>query len=117
MASTLLLDRTTWDLCKDANGDIAVATDPYSVTQDVSSACRTFVGDLWYDQTKGIPYFTQILAHLPPLPLVKQWLIAQALTVEGCANPTAYFSSFQGRQLSGQIQFTDSNGTTQVATF
>ena len=50
VAATLLLDRTTWDLCLDANGNIAMATGPYAIAQDVASAVR-----LWHDTTKGVP--------------------------------------------------------------
>lgn len=34
MASTLLLDTLAWDLAVDAAGNIAVATEPYSLAQD-----------------------------------------------------------------------------------
>ena len=40
--NTLLLDLTNWDLLVDASGNIAVASDPYSVAQDVASAVRVF---------------------------------------------------------------------------
>lgn len=117
MASTLLLDLTYWDLVADASGNIAVASDPYSVVQDVAAACRTFVGDVWFDTTDGIPYFQNILGQTPSLSYIRAQLVAQALTVPGCTNPVVYFSGLSGRSLSGQIQFTDSNGQTQVATF
>ena len=42
--NTLLLDTLRWDLCLDVHGNIAVASDPYSVAQDVASAIRTFSG-------------------------------------------------------------------------
>lgn len=115
--NTLLLDRTTWDLCLDTSGNIAIASDPYSVQQDVASACRTFLGDVWYNQAAGIPYFTQILGRLPPVSLIKQWLINQAAQVPGCNNPTVFLGTLTDRTLTGQVQFTDSNGQQQVATF
>ena len=114
---TLLLDLTNWDLCTDANGNLAVASDPYSIAQSVSSACRTFVGDLWYNQAAGIPYFGQILGQLPPPSLIKQWLMTQALTVPGCINPVVYLSTLSEREISGQVQFTDPNGAVQTAAF
>ena len=63
---TLLLDRTQWDLVQDANGNIALATEPYARAQDVASACRLFRGELWYDTAAGIPYFEDILGKSPP---------------------------------------------------
>ena len=63
---TLLLDRTAWDLCLDSNGNIALASEPYSLAQDVASAVRLFLGECYYDTTKGIPYWTEVLGMLPP---------------------------------------------------
>jgi len=114
---TLLLDLTNWDLCTDSTGNIAVASEPYSIAQSVASACRTFLGDLWYNQTAGIPYFGQILGYLPPPALIKAWLTQQALTVPGCANPVVYLTYVSARSVSGQVQFTDATGATQTATF
>ena len=116
--NTLLLDTVLWDLVLDASGNIAVASDPYSVAQDVASACRTFKGEVWFDTTLGIPYFDQILGHNPPLSLIKQQLADAALTVPGCKNPVVFIAAAARRTITGQVQFTDSNtGTQQVATF
>ena len=114
---TLLLATDTWDLVLDINGNLAVATDPYSVTQDVASACRTFLGEEWYDTTTGIPYFEQVLGHRPPLSILKALLVTAAKTVPGCNNPVVFISSFAGRTIAGQVKFTDGNGQTQVAGF
>ena len=65
--NTLLLDRATWDLCLDAAGNIATASEPYALAQDASSAIRLFVSEAWYDTTQGIPYFTNILGQAPPI--------------------------------------------------
>jgi hypothetical protein len=115
--STLLLDQTLWDLCLDASGNIAVATPPYSVAQDVASACRTFLGECFYNTSIGIPYFADVLGHTPPLALLKNYLTTAAATVPGCNNPVCYIGSFTNRQVTGQIQFTDSSGTTQTVGF
>ena len=115
--NTLLLSTDLWDLVLDANGNLASATDPYSVVQDVASAARTFLGEVWYDTTIGVPYFQQILGKLPPLAFIKAQLVTAALTVPGCTNPVVFFNGLSGRTLTGQIQFTDSNGTTQAASF
>jgi hypothetical protein len=108
--NTLLLDATLWDLVTDAYGNIAVATDPYSVAQDVASACRVFQGEEWYSTNVGIPYFQQILGQLPSINIIKTLIANQAATVPGCNNPVVYLSAVVGRRLTGQIQFTDSNG-------
>ncbi len=60
---TLLLDRSTWDFVLDANGNIAVASDPYSQAQDAASEIKTFSGAVYYDTRMGLPYWRDILGH------------------------------------------------------
>jgi hypothetical protein len=114
---TFLLDQTYWDLVLDASGGIAVAADPYSVAQDVASACRVFLGEEYYNTSVGVPYFQQILGQTPPIALIKAKLAAAAASVPGCNNPVVYLAGLKDRQLTGQVQFTDSNGTTQAVGF
>lgn len=100
---TLLLDQTLWDLCKDTNGNIAVASDPYSIAQDVSSECRVFHGEVYYDTTRGIYYFEQILGQTPPLPTMRAQYIAAALTVPGVTDAQCFFAGLSNRKLTGQL--------------
>ena len=111
---TLLLDLTNWDLLADANGNIAVATEPYSRAQDVSSAIRLFKGELWYDKTKGIPYFEKILGHMPPVSIVKAEFMRAALTVPGVVSVEVILNAVQGRNLTGQVQFMDIDKVTNT---
>jgi len=115
--STMLLDRTTWDLVADASGNIAVAAPPYAIAQDAASAIKLFQGELWYDTTQGIPYFQQILGQLPSLALMKAQFVAAALTVPGTASAVCFISSIVNRKVSGQVQITDTSGTTTTAGF
>jgi hypothetical protein len=108
MATTLLLDRATWDLCLTSAGDIAVADVPYAQEQDVASECRVFQGEAWYDTTLGVPYLSQVLGQAVPVQLLKEYLAAAARRVPGVNNVTVYLSSVSGRAISGQVQF---NGT------
>lgn len=111
---TLLLTIDLWDLCLDISGNIAVASDSYSVAQDVASACRVFQGEAWFDTTLGVPYFQQILGKLPPIGVIKTQLAAQAALVPGCNNPIVFITGFKNRMLTGQIQFTDDNNQPQA---
>jgi hypothetical protein len=117
MARTLLLDRDVWDLCLDASGNIAVASEPYSLAQDAASAIRLFAGELFYDRTLGVPYFDQILGHFPPIALMKAQYEAAALRVPGVTGAQCFFSTIQGRQLTGQVQVTDVDGNVTAAGF
>jgi hypothetical protein len=107
---TMLLDQSAWDLVLDANGNWAAANAPYSLAQDVASAVRTFLGECYYNQNLGVPYWQQILGKYPPLSFVRQTLVNVALTVPNVVSARVVFSSFSNRVLSGQVQFIDTDG-------
>lgn len=112
--NTLLLDVDSWDLVLDASGNIAMASQPYSIAQDVSSAARLFAGELWYDKSKGTPYFSTVLGQRPPVSLIKAQKIQSSLTVPAVNDADCFITSFTGRGIDGQIQVTDIYGTTTV---
>lgn len=114
---TLLLDQGTWDLCVDLNGNIAVASDPYSQAQDAASEIKTFRGECYYDVTRGLPYFTQILGKFPPLALMKSKFSQAALTVPGVRKTRCFISSVKGRTVSGQVQIENEKGVPSFAGF
>jgi hypothetical protein len=116
MASTLLLDQTAWDLVVDARGNIAVAAEPYALAQDAASAIKTFQGECFWDTTVGVPYLSQILGRLVPLPLLKQALIKAALTVPGVVSAQIFVSALNERTLRGQVQVTSTSGATSAPT-
>lgn len=111
---TLLLDIGAWDLVVDAAGNIALASEPYARAQDVASAIRTFLGEVFYDTTMGVPYFQQILGKTPPVTLFEEYMITAALTVPGVVSATCIVESFSPstRTVQGQVDFTDISGAT-----
>lgn len=116
MNDTLLLTLDQWDICLDAAGNIAKASPPYALAQDVASALRLFLGELWYDDTKGVPYFAQVLGHTPPLNLFRQLMTQAALTVPGVVSADCVISGFEDRRVTGQVTFTDESGLQSVVT-
>lgn len=122
--STLFLDVAAWDLTLDASGNIALAMPPYALTQDVASACRTFLGEVYYDTGLGVPYLgntqnvqkpgTQLLGRTPALNILQGALAAAALTVPDVESASCVVSSFENRVASGQVQFTTADGQTQT---
>ena len=115
--NTLLLDQGQWDLVIDSAGNIAMATPPYALAQDVASAVRLFLGELWYSTKKGIPYFEDVLGHLPPLSLMTGYIEKAALTVPGVVSAQCIISAFDSREIGGQIQFIDETGAANNVTF
>jgi hypothetical protein len=117
MGDTLLLDRTLWDLTLTSSGDIAVAQHPYALAQDVASAVKLFRGELYYQTSKGVPYWGQILGEFPPLAFVKAQIVNAALSVPGVVEAVCYISSVAGRELTGQVLGKDTVGESFVANF
>lgn len=115
--NTLLLDQTVWDLCKDTNGNIALASEPYALSQDVASEARLFQGECYYDTTRGVPYWGQVLGEYPPAQVLKSFYVTAARLVPGVVAAACYLTSFVNRKLGGQIQFTDESGTDQNVGF
>ena len=108
---SLLLDRGPWDLCQDALGNIAMARAPYAYVQDVASAARLFLGELYYGPaSKGVPYFTDALGQPVPTPLLKQSLIAAALSVPDVTAAQVYLTNVTDRAIGGQIQIETAAG-------
>ncbi|CAN7373024.1 hypothetical protein LJR220_003326 [Bradyrhizobium sp. LjRoot220] len=114
---TLLLDTVTWDLVLDVNGNIALASEPYSLAQDAASSIRTFLGECWYNTTIGIPYFPTLLGKAPNVPLIKTKMEGAALAVPGVVRAKCFITSIAGRRVTGQVQVTDSDGTVTAAAF
>ena len=115
--NTLLLDQDVWDLVLDANGNIALAETPYSIAQDVSSALRTFIGECWYNNDLGLPYWERILGEFPPLPYVSERMVEQAFTIPNVTAVDVTYSSFENRVLSGQVLVTDTDSNTSNVAF
>jgi hypothetical protein len=117
--ASLYLDPGTWDIVLDANGNFALATDPYAIAQDAACRIRTFLGDIYYDQTQGIDYFNLILSTTVSLPRIKAALVAEALKTKSVVAAQVFITAFDpnARVLSGQVQVTDTAGNIAAVSF
>jgi hypothetical protein len=107
---TLLLHPSQWDFLVDANGNIAVAAEPYAIAQDVASACRLFLGEMYYDTSQGVPYFENVLGNSPKLALLQSYYQEAALTVPNVAKAKCNALWYNDRHVSGNIEIIDING-------
>lgn len=131
MAATLQLNPVTWDLMLDANNNIALLAEPSAAVlqsgqtlpitpeaQGAACAIKLFLGEYWWDTTKGVPYLTKILGQSPPLALLKQYLVTAALTVDNVASAQVFISNFDAtRGVSGQVQVISKTGVVGAANF
>lgn len=114
---TLLLDVDAWDLTLDAQGNIAVADDPYSQAQDAASELRLFRGELLYDTSQGVPYWQEILGRPPGVQLMVAKFQQAAMKVPGVTNASCSISSVAGRETVGTVLITNVEGRTAQARF
>lgn len=117
MPSTLLLNPSTWDFLVTAEKNIAVAAEPYALAQDAASAIKLFLGEDYYDTTRGVPYWEQILGHWPPVAIMKAYFVAAALTVPNVVQARCFIDSIRDRRPSGQVQITDRRGALSTVGF
>jgi hypothetical protein len=111
---SLVLNWDTWDLQLDSNNNLALWTDyNSSVAQDAACAIKTFLGDCWYNNTLGLPYFQKVFGQQPPLSYISAKIIAQCLTM---ANITRAVVLTLGTKtvLIGATKLTQLTGTVLV---
>jgi len=112
--STILLDTNTWDLTLDTSGNIARTDPPYSIAQDMSSACRLFKSEYIYDADAGVPYNT-LLGQSPSLGSMKSDFVAAAQTVPATTNVRCFIAGISERRVDGQVQANVVGSTQTIA--
>lgn len=117
MYNTIILDNEAWDMVIDSYGNIAMAQPPYALAQDVASAIKLFLGELWYDTSKGIPYFEEVLGQFPPMSLMIGYMENAAMTVPGVVSARCVINSYTDREITGQVFFVDENGVQNGISF
>jgi len=114
--ASLLLDTQTWDLCLDANINIAVCDEPYAYAQDAACHVRLFQGELRYDTSQGMPYEWSILGSWPAPSVLKAYMASQALLATGTVAAKPVITAWQRRVISGAILVTgEQSGTAASA--
>lgn len=108
---TIFLNPATWDLDVDASGNIAMASSPYAVAQDVASQAMLWQGEAPYNVDQGIPYESSVLGQRPAQSTLAAWYETEALRVPDVQSATAVLVYDQARGVSGQIQVTLTDGT------
>jgi hypothetical protein len=108
--NTILLNPSNWDMLIDSNGNIAMAQEPYANAQDVASALKLFAGELYYDTSKGVPYFESILGQVVPPQFIMSEFEAVALTVPNIVSAKALIEVGKDRATVGTVQVINSAG-------
>lgn len=114
---TLLLDPVAWDLLVDSNGNIAMASNPYSIAQDVASAIRLFAGELYYNTSKGVPYFDSILGQSNAAAAIKIQVEKAAMTVPEVVQARCTELYNTDNVWTGTVEIIDQTGAAQNIQF
>jgi vacuolar-type H+-ATPase catalytic subunit A/Vma1 len=117
--NTLALQTSDWDLYANASGNIALLSDSSAIAQDVASAISTFLGEVYYDTTLGIPYLSEIFGQSYSSSLISSLLQTTALTVPGVVSVQISNLSFEyaSRALSADVMIIDTTGAATGITF
>jgi len=115
--SSIYVDNDNWDIAVDASGNIAVATGAYALAMEAACKIKTFAGEVYFDTTQGIPYFTEILGKQPSIEYMRMQFTNTALSVSGVVSAKVYFTDFTDRTISGQVQVTDQTGKVATSSF
>lgn len=106
-----------WDLTLTPAGDIAVLGAADATAQDVASALKLFIGELWYDTAAGVPYMTEIFGVSYSDALVKSLLESAALSVPNVSQAQVTSLTVSNRVASGRMTVIYDDGTTTEILF
>lgn len=107
-----------WDLELDSTGSLVVLSDNTALLQDVCSAVQTWLGEIIYDMSQGLPYDADILRSDVDISFYASEAEEAAMSVPGVAAATCHLTNpTPKRQLSGIILVTFDDGETNYAQF
>lgn len=100
---SLLLDRDRWSLCLDADGNIALCSEPYRIAQDAACSVRVFLGECAMETDRGVPYFENALGVKQPLSVLKAAARREAMRIDGVKDARLVISNIVDRKVSGTL--------------
>ena len=107
-----------WDLTLDNGNNIGTQPGSYAIAQDVASALQTYLGEVWFDTTVGLPYFTQVLNGPTNVPLIASLFNRAAKTVPNVVDAQSTLAGItSSRKLTGVVKVIDTTGQSMNAHF
>jgi hypothetical protein len=117
--STMGLNYSTWDLALDSSGNWLILSDGLDIAQDVASAIKLFLGELYYDVTAGVPYFNSVFGPAYTPSVVQNLVQLAALTVPAVAEANVTITKFDyiQRILTGTVAVATTSGQNLTINF
>jgi hypothetical protein len=111
MLTTSLNLNENWDIHLNGENNLATVQDANAVSQDVASACKTHLGEVWFDTSIGIPWLTQILGKPVSAVFIQSQLEKQAKRLPYVSNARAtVVTDRKTRTARGLIAIVDTDG-------
>lgn len=107
--TTVALSNGSWDIALDGLGNIAMKQDAAARTQDVCSACRVFLGEVYYNPNTGVPYLDDVLGLETNAAGLEAYYISAARTVEGIVDAKLIVDGVTSRGLNGRLYSSSTN--------
>lgn len=90
----------------DSSGQIAFVSDPAeALRQRIESHLRTFLGEIFDDETKGVPYYSEVLVKNPDIASITSLLIYQTSLVEGVSKVNSLSVNFDQKTRDFAVSF------------
>ncbi len=107
---SLFLDETTWDICADAQRNLAITQGPKALIQRVACEIKHLKGEGWYDETQGVPHFVRVLGVETTIPLIIGLIENHVAQINSVASVIPLLQITKDRQLIGDVRVTTEDG-------
>ncbi len=112
----LALDKDTWDLVI-ADRDLAVVTGESAIVQHLAQRLKTWLGEWFRDQRKGVPYLQHVLVKNPD-PVVLDGVFKSAIiNTPGIVELTFFDLSVERRTRRLKLTFTATSESGEQISF
>lgn len=101
---TIATSGLTNDIYLDGMGNIAGKEDAAALANIILNRQQTVTGELQYNITAGMPYFTTVFAQPRDLRIFESFMVADAESVSGVENVTTFSAEVNGDTLSFSME-------------
>ena len=92
------------------NNDLQLVDDIDAIKQHLSIRLQTFLGEVFFDSTRGVPWFTDILIKNPSFLVVGEILKSQILDTDNVTDIISFNFDLEGREATLETEILTTNG-------
>lgn len=80
------------------NNDLVLVDDAAAIKQACAMRLRTFLGEIFSDETRGVPWFQEILIKNPSFLVIGELIKTTILGTDGVSDITKFVFDLDGRE-------------------